>query len=181
MLKLPAFLPLPGIYEPSAIQQLPDGRFLVVEDEKQFPLSLFSIRSDGRVDSRPVMRDADDPLGKLDDLEGLTLDTAGHVYAITSHSRTGDGEEKKSRNKLLRFRIDDDRLVSGAVVTDLKPVLTATHPLLAEAGPATGFGPVGSRFSRGSGAASASSASGPGSNTVAFTSLSRRAESPVTT
>ena len=30
----PAFRPLTGIFEPSAIQQLPDGRFLVVEDEK---------------------------------------------------------------------------------------------------------------------------------------------------
>ena len=27
------FIPLPGIHEPSAIQQLPDGRFLVVEDD----------------------------------------------------------------------------------------------------------------------------------------------------
>ena len=33
------FLALTGIYEPSAIQQLPDGRFLVVEDEKQHPFS----------------------------------------------------------------------------------------------------------------------------------------------
>jgi hypothetical protein len=29
-----AFRPLTGICEPSAIQQLPDGRFPVVEDEK---------------------------------------------------------------------------------------------------------------------------------------------------
>ncbi len=28
------FLALTGIYEPSAIQQLPDGRFLVVEDKR---------------------------------------------------------------------------------------------------------------------------------------------------
>ena len=27
----PGFLPLTGLYEPSAIVQLPDGRFLVVE------------------------------------------------------------------------------------------------------------------------------------------------------
>ena len=30
---LPAFQSLTGLYEPSAIQQLPDGRFLIVEDE----------------------------------------------------------------------------------------------------------------------------------------------------
>ena len=38
----PIFQPLTGIYEPSAVQQLPDGRFLVVEDEKQHPFSVFS-------------------------------------------------------------------------------------------------------------------------------------------
>jgi hypothetical protein len=47
----PAFQPLTGIYEPSAIQQLPDGRFLVVEDEKSHPLSLVTIGADGSVDS----------------------------------------------------------------------------------------------------------------------------------
>lgn len=130
---VPSFLPLTGIYEPSAIQQLPDGRFLVVEDEKQFPLSLFSLRGDGDIESRPVARDADDPLGKLDDLEGLTLDNAGNIYAITSHSRTGEGEDKKSRNKLLRFRLDGDRLVAGMAITTLKPALTAAHSALADA------------------------------------------------
>jgi len=34
------FLPLTGLYEPSAIQQLSNGRFLVVEDEKEHPFSL---------------------------------------------------------------------------------------------------------------------------------------------
>ena len=45
----PTFRPLTGIYEPSAIQQLPDGRFLVVEDEKDHPLSLVTIGADGTV------------------------------------------------------------------------------------------------------------------------------------
>lgn len=48
---LPAFRPLTGIYEPSAIQQLADGRFLVVEDEQQHPFSLVSIDMAGEVDS----------------------------------------------------------------------------------------------------------------------------------
>jgi hypothetical protein len=128
-----SFRPLTGIYEPSAIQQLPDGRFLVVEDEKQHPLSLFSIGSDGHIENQPVARDADDALGKLDDLEGLALDAQGYLYAITSHSRSGDGDEKKSRNKLVRFRIEGDRIVASAVVTDLKSRLVAAHPVLAAA------------------------------------------------
>jgi hypothetical protein len=130
---LTAFLPLAGIYEPSAIQQLPNGRFLVVEDEKQFPLALFSIRADGTIVSQPVERDADDPLGKLDDLEGLTADAVGNIYAITSHSRTGDGDEKKSRNKLVRFRIEGNRIVAAGVCSALRPALVAAHPVLAQA------------------------------------------------
>lgn len=130
---MPSFRPLTGIHEPSAIQQLPDGRFLVVEDEKQHPLSLFSIDGDGHIESQAVERDADDALGKLDDLEGLALDAAGNIYAITSHSRTSDGDEKKSRNKLVRFRIDGNRIIAPAVVTDLKSRLTAAHPVLAVA------------------------------------------------
>ena len=45
---MPTFQPLTGIYEPSGIQQLPDGRFLVVEDEKQHPFSLVTIGAAGR-------------------------------------------------------------------------------------------------------------------------------------
>lgn len=130
---LATFIPLTGIYEPSAIQQLPDGRFLVVEDEKQRPFSLFSIGSGGRIESRPVERDADDALGKLDDLEGLALDAAGYVYAIASHSRTSDGDVKKSRHKLARFRIEGDRIVAPAVFTGLKSLLSTAHPALAAA------------------------------------------------
>jgi hypothetical protein len=132
----PMFQPLTGIYEPSAVQQLPDGRFLVVEDEKQHPFSVFSIGADGTVGSAPVGPDSpdDDPaFWKLDDLEGLALDPAGLVCAITSHSRNGDGEEKKSRHKLVRFRLAGDRVVERRVVTGLKPALVAAHPVLARA------------------------------------------------
>ena len=47
----PTFRPLAGLHEPSGIQQLPDGRFLVVEDEKAHPFSLLTIHADGSVDS----------------------------------------------------------------------------------------------------------------------------------
>lgn len=130
------FLSLTGIYEPSAIQQLPDGRFLVVEDEKQNPFSLVKIDPDGSVNStplRPGLFEADDSFWKLDDLEGIVLDRSGNIYAITSHSRDGDGDEKKSREKLVRFRIDDDRVVAPRVVKGLKPALLAAHPVLAAA------------------------------------------------
>lgn len=130
------FQPLTDIFEPSAVQQLPDGRFLVAEDEKLHPFSLFSIDRHGGVASQPLARsspDADQEFWKLDDLEGLALDAAGFVYAVTSHSRNGDGEEKKSRHKLVRFRVEGDRVVQPRVVTGLKAALTAAHPVLAAA------------------------------------------------
>lgn len=126
------FLTLTGIFEPSAIQQLPDARFLVAEDEKEHPFALFTLQPDGAVSSIPLETDTEDA-GKFDDLEGLTIDTKGNIYAITSHSRNSKGEEKKSRDKLVRFRVEGDRMVSPIVLTGLKAALTAAHPVLAKA------------------------------------------------
>lgn len=133
---LSAFRPLTGIYEPSAIQQLPDGRFLVVEDEKSHPLSLFTIRGNGSVDStalKPGLLQVFSAFWKLDDLEGLALGRTGFVYAITSHSRDDKGDAKESREKLVRFRVEGQRVVNPMVVDGLKRVMTSTHPVLAAA------------------------------------------------
>lgn len=133
---LPAFRPLPGIYEPSAIQQLADGRFLVVEDEKDHPLSLVTIGTDGQVRTEALtagLLQMFSSFWQLDDLEGLAADRAGFVYAITSHSRDDDGDEKKSREKLVRFRVDGDRVVDARIVDGLKQALTERHAVLAEA------------------------------------------------
>lgn len=129
------FQPLTGLYEPSAIQQLADGRFLVVEDEKQHPFSLVTIDATGSVSSAPLSppAQADDAVWKLDDLEALALDRAGYVYALTSHSREDDGDEKKSRDKLVRFRIEGERMAEPILARGLKPALAAAHPVLAAA------------------------------------------------
>ena len=132
----PAFRPLAGIYEPSAIQQLPDGRFLVVEDEKNHPLSLVTLGADGSVKTAALtagLLQMFSAFWKLDDLEGLAVDRAGFVYGITSHSRNGDGDEKKSREKLVRFRVEGDRVVEPKVVDGLKHALTTRHAVLAAA------------------------------------------------
>ena len=130
------FQPLPGLYEPSAIAQLPDGRFLVVEDEKDYSFSLLTLGADGRATSQPLgpgWFQSGQPIWKLEDLEGLTQDSEGYFYAITSHSRTDSGDEKKPRDKLARFRIDGNRLTQPVVVGGLKPALLAAHPVLAAA------------------------------------------------
>lgn len=134
--QVPAFQPLTGIYEPSAVQQLPDGRFLVVEDEKEHPLSLVTIDADGMVKAEGLtagLLQMFSSFWKLDDLEGLATDRAGFIYAITSHSRDDDGEEKKSREKLVRFRVEGNRVVHPKVVDGLKAALIARHAALAAA------------------------------------------------
>lgn len=130
------FKPLTGLYEPSAVVQLADGRFLVVEDEKEHPFSLVSIDRDGTVESSPLtpgLFEFDDGFWKLDDLEGLTIDPSGWIYAITSLSLDGEGDSKKSREKLIRFRIRGDRVVDAGWVRSVKPALLAAHPALAAA------------------------------------------------
>ena len=133
---LPLFLPLTGLYEPSAIQQLPDGRFLVLEDEKDHSFSLLTLNADGTAQSKPLgpgWFQGGAAIWNLDDLEGLALDSLGYLYAVTSHSRDDNGNEKKARDKLVRFRIEADRVVGPVVVGGLKGALVAAHPLLAAA------------------------------------------------
>lgn len=130
------FLPLTGLYEPSAIVQLADGRFLVIEDEKEHPFSLLSLDLDGHVVSSPLTPgwfEGGDGFWKLDDLEGLALDRSGAIYAITSQSLDGDGEQKKAREKLVRFRVEGDRIVARASFKGLKAALIEAHPELAAA------------------------------------------------
>ena len=133
---LPTFQPLTGVYEPSGIQQLADGRFLVVEDEEKHALGLLHI-SGGQVShealNAPFWSWLNGDFWKLDDLEGVTADRAGNIYAITSHSRDSDGDERKSRERLVRFRIEGDSVVDPRVVGSLKRHLTAAHPELAAA------------------------------------------------
>jgi hypothetical protein len=127
---------LSGIYEPSAVQQLSDGRFLVIEDEKTRPFSAFSFDAAGTVrtsELKPRLLQSFRDAWHLEDLEGLTIDRSGFVYAITSFSRTDEGRENNDREKLIRFRIDGDRLVDGRVARGIKQALTARHPALARA------------------------------------------------
>ena len=82
---VPAFRPLTGLYEPSAIQQLPAGRFIVVEDEKSHPLSLVTIGADGSVASTALtarLLQMFSAFWQLDELEGLALDRAGFDIRI---------------------------------------------------------------------------------------------------
>jgi len=99
-------------------------------------MSLVTIGADASVSStplRPGLFQIFSAFWKLDDLEGLALDRAGYVYAITSHSRDGGGTERQSREKLVRFRIQGNKVVDSRVVDGLKRAMTAQHPVLAAA------------------------------------------------
>lgn len=136
----PQFRGLPGVYEPSAVHQLPDGRLIVVEDEERHPIDLLTLQEDGGFSaialSPKELFDKDGPgadFRKLDDLEALDVDDRGRVYAITSHSRTGKGKVSEEREKLVRFEVEGDQLRDPRVVNNLKKRLMAAHPALKEA------------------------------------------------
>lgn len=98
---------LKSTYEPSALQQLPDGRLLVVEDEPLRAINLLEIGADGSLTEN---ESADARLlrsfkRKLNDMEALALDDEGQVYAATSHSTNKKGERKPDRELLMRFRV----------------------------------------------------------------------------
>jgi len=129
-----------GIYEPSGVQQLADGRILVVEDEVGQPFTLLTFGSGGVIDSsRLVPAEMFDKKGpfrefrKLDDLEGVAVDAGGRIYAVTSHSATQKGGYGKNRAKLVRFGISGDKIVDPVVVTGLESALAARFPLLRDA------------------------------------------------
>ena len=122
------------IFEPSAVQQLPDGRLLVVEDEAARAFSVLSPADDGSLRENPT---ADLKLIRgvgrhLNDLEGLSIDEAGFVHAITSHSTNRKGERVPAREQLLRFRVEGSNIRDVATVTDLRDRLKADDALIAD-------------------------------------------------
>ena len=116
---------LTGVYEPSAVQQLPDGRVLVVEDEEQRAMNLMTVAPDGSLSENAVASlQLTRSFGrKLNDLEGLTADDKGFIYAITSHSSDSSGKRDPTREQLLRFR------VNGNIAGDISDVNTLRDEL----------------------------------------------------
>ena len=119
------------IYEPSAVQQLPDGRLLVVEDEATRSLSLMSIGPDGRLIEDSV---ADLKLMRgfgrqLNDLEGLSIDDREFIYATTSHSLNSKGERNADREQMLRFRIAGGGVGNISSYAGLRDAITADSAL----------------------------------------------------
>ncbi|NNK95351.1 MAG: DUF3616 domain-containing protein [Desulfobacterales bacterium] len=106
-----------GIYEPSGIAQLSDGSILIVEDEGDEPLHLFSIGSE----KAELILNAKPLKGtklKVDDLEAIAKGENGDLFLITSHSATKDGSRKKKREKLIKTSLVNQQ-ISSFGTTDL--------------------------------------------------------------
>ncbi|MDO5504444.1 MAG: DUF5706 domain-containing protein [Actinomycetia bacterium] len=121
------------IYEPSAVQQLPDGRILVVEDEASRAVSILSFGDDGRlIEDNALDLKVTRGFGRtLSDLEGLSVDDNGFIYAITSHSPTKDDERKPEREQLLRFQIKGGQVGEIGSYTGLYSALAGADALRA--------------------------------------------------
>ncbi|HEC16349.1 MAG TPA: DUF3616 domain-containing protein [Sedimenticola sp.] len=134
------------IFEPSGVQQLPDGRFIIAQDEADWPFSLLTLRPHGDNDITHLAPKkifskggAHKRFRVLDDLEGLAVDDRGYVYAVTSHSRAADGDSRKNREKLVRFRIHGDKILDPVVVTGLRKELIGDFPELGGQTAGNGF------------------------------------------
>ena len=124
------------LYEPSGIAPLPDGRFLVVEDEPKRALRLVSFETS---DNDASIRETDLALpgslterlsiGTLDDLEGSAHDQSGRIYIVTSHDDSAPHWVSK-RQKLLRFSVEDGRMHDVARSLTLRQDLLNTFPQL---------------------------------------------------
>ncbi len=109
------------IYGPSAAQQLTDGRLLIVEDEPTRALSIAEFGSDGNLQENPLLSIflLTSFKTRLNDLEGIAIDSNGYIYIITSHSRTKKGKRKQDREQLIRFKIKDNNVTDVGSYTEL--------------------------------------------------------------
>ncbi len=120
-----------GVFEPSAVQQLPDGKLLIAEDELNHAFSIISIDKTGKfvedeaLDTRVITGFK----RRLSDLEALARDDEGFIYALTSHSRTRKGNRSPDREHLMRFKIQDGNVLGLTSYDNLTQVLETDHKL----------------------------------------------------
>jgi Protein of unknown function (DUF3616) len=121
---------LDDFFDASGAAQLPDGRILVVQDDRTIPFAV--LRPEGgryvaETWTREILSERSaGTFNLLADLEEVVLSPDGFLYALGSHS-------KEAAENFVRFRLDGDRVVEPRVVTSLKPALAALHPALATA------------------------------------------------
>jgi hypothetical protein len=120
-----------SIYEPSGVQLLADGRLIVVEDEPSRAFRILTPSINQQIlESNPL--DVLSELAfqrRLNDLEAVAMGRDGFLYAITSHKRNMKGKRKKSREQLIRFKLNGDRLTNVSIATTLVDAIAASGVL----------------------------------------------------
>ena len=123
------------IFDGSGVVQLPDGRLLIAEDDERNPLAivdLFGTKKPRYFAPKELKRALSAwATNGLNDLEALTMDPRGHLYASTSHSLTTKGVSKQEREQLVRFDVAGSRLSDLHVYLRLKQALATIDPIFA--------------------------------------------------
>ena len=110
-----------NIYQPSGVEPLADGRLLVIEGDQRSALSVVDLLADGSIKENSLL---DVVLLstlniRLEDLEAVTIDNDGYIYAITSFRRSEDGRRIAEKERLVRFKIDNNRIIAPKVYDKL--------------------------------------------------------------
>jgi hypothetical protein len=128
------------VYGASGVTQLPDGRILVAEDEERHPFDVIDLFGSGAAHDYTERETARLVAGAgvkgLNDLEALTIDPRGYVYASTSHALTSKGASKPERELLVRFKMSGDRIEDFRLSDGLKRALAGLDPVFVGAGDA---------------------------------------------
>jgi hypothetical protein len=95
-----------GIYEPSGVVQLPEGRIVIIEDGKNVPLWVLELEEKDNEIILVVKQRIEIKGPSYDDLEGIEVGKDDELFLITSHSQ-GKSKRKKKRERLLKYRFSD--------------------------------------------------------------------------
>ncbi len=108
------------LYEPSGVAYLSDGRVVVVEDDGDRPIRLFSTALDnGALVLTPEKLKGGFP--NVDDLEGVSVGKNDKVFLITSHSQTKKGKRSELREQLIALTIHAGQNVTVESFGNLMP------------------------------------------------------------
>ncbi len=111
-----------NIYEASGVQQMGDGRVVIIEDEKSRAIShVLTLKTEDILQENPLRfgQKSKSIKTKLIDLEGIADDLNDNLFAITSYSHSIRGKLKQSRQRFVRFRIKENLIVDFEVFETL--------------------------------------------------------------
>ena len=110
-----------NIYQPSGVGLLPDNRLLVLERGQRRALRVVALAADGSINKSDLL-DAS-VLNtfniRLKDLAAWTMDNKGYIYAIALSRQTADGRPGAEKARLVRGRIDNNRIIALKVYDKL--------------------------------------------------------------